>query len=135
SGVLRVVPSRSGNKSTYFLRASYVPRYIWKLNIYAESFYPFTVHKAGVADGGLCAGWSQEIATDPIRGGTWIYLQSASAGNIDSPISFAAFGPILRFDFDEVFEDDVTPFDVLYVDNTLYDGVQSFTIQGWDNAL
>ena len=135
SGVLRVVPSRSGDKSTYFLRASYVPRYIWKLRFYVESLYPFTVEKVGATDGGLCAGWSESITTDPIRGGKWIYLESPDVGNIDSPLPFASFGPILRIDFNQVFDDDVTPFDVLYVDNTLYDAVQSFTIQGWNNIL
>jgi hypothetical protein len=135
SGVLRVAPSRSGDKSTYFLRAVYVPRYIWKLKFYVESPYPFTVEKVGADDGGLCVAWNESVTTDPIRGGKWIYLESPAVGNIGSPLPFAAFGPILRFDFGQVFDDDVTPFDFLYVDNTLYDAVQSFAIQDWNNIL
>lgn len=135
NGVLRIVPSRSGDKSTYFLRASYLPRYIWELKFFVKSPEPFTVEAVDAVDGGLCAGWSQSVTPDEARGGTWITLMSPSIGSIDSPLPFAAFGPILRFDFNQAFEDDVIPFDTLYVDNTIYDNGQVFTIQGWENIL
>jgi hypothetical protein len=135
AGVLRAVPSKSGDKTTYFLRAAYVPRYIWKLRFYAQSLYTFTVEKAGAVDDGLCAAWSQTVSSDPVRSGAWIYLESPNPGRIDTPVPFAAFGPILRFDFNEVFDYDVVPFEALYVDNTLYTGGQAFAIQGWNNVL
>lgn len=134
-GTLRVVPSKSNDKSTFFLRASYVPRYIWKLQFYVQSPFPFRIGKVEAVDSGLCAAWSINVKQDPARGGTWVYLESPNAGYIDTPIPFAAFGPILRFDFNQAFDDDVTPFEVLYVDNTLYTGGQSFAIQGFDNIL
>ncbi len=134
-GTLRVVPSVSNDKSTYFLRASYVPRYVWKLRFYVESPFPFTVSKADVADNGLCAAWSIDTSVDAVRGGTWVRLESPDPGAIDTPIPFASFGPILQFEFDEAFADDMTPFDVLYIDNSLYTAGQSFVIQGYDNIL
>ena len=135
AGVLRAVPSKSGSKSTYFLRAAYVPRYIWKLRVYAQSPYPFTVQKVDVADDGLCASWAENITPDGTRPGTWIELDSPNPGGIDTSLPFAAFGPILRFDFDQAFDPEVVPFEVLYVDNTVYTGGQSFYVEGWSNVL
>jgi hypothetical protein len=134
-GVLRIVPSMSGAQTTYFLRASYVPRYIWNLHLYVATPYAFTVAKVEASDGGLCGAWSLSTETDSVRGGTWISLESPNVGSIDTPIPFAAFGPMVRFEFNEVFGDDVTPFDVFYVDNTLYGGGQILTVQDYNNVL
>jgi hypothetical protein len=88
-----------------------------------------------VADGGLCGAWTLNITVDETLGGKWIDLVSPNPGQIDTPIPFAAFGPILHFEFLPIRKADDTPFDVLYVDNSIYTGGQSFQIQGWDNVL
>lgn len=134
-GGLRVVPSRSGNKSTYFLRATYIPRYIWQLRFYVESPYAMTISKAATDEGGLCGNWSLSVAKDEVRNGTWIYLESPNPFQIGTAAPFAAFGPILRFDSDTLIDEDVDPFETLYVDNDLYTGGQAFFVEGYDNVL
>ena len=134
-GRLRLVPSRSADRSTFFLRATYMPRCIWTLRFYARSPFAFTVSEVGAEDSGLCAAWNIAAAPDTVRGGTWVYLQAPDPGRIETAIPLAAFGPILRFDFDQAFDEGTVPFDYLYVDNTLYITGQALTVQGWDNVL
>lgn len=133
-GRLRTVPSKSNNRTTIFLRASYVCRYIWKLRFYVESPYAFTVQKVEAPDGGLCASWTQSIEHDGVLPGVWVVLESPAPGLTDTQLPFAAFGPILRFDFNTLIDEDVDPFQVLYVDNSFYTGGQAFSIDGWTNT-
>lgn len=134
-GRLRTVPSKSDDKTTIFLRASYVCRYVWKLRFYVESPYAFTVQQVDAANGGLCAGWTQTIEHDDVLPGVWVVLESPVTGQTDTQLPFASFGPILRFDFNALFDEDVTPFEVLYVDNSIYTGGQAFEIDGWSNTV
>ena len=135
TGHLRIAPSKNDNRSTLFLRASYMCRYIWKIRLYAESPYPFTASKVEAVDGGLCADWTLTTGVDAQRPGTWISLESPQVGTIDATIPFAAFGPILRFEFERSFDEDETPFTVLHVDNGLYGGGQALEIEGFSNVL
>jgi len=130
-GDLRTVPSRSADSTTYFLRSKYMPPHIRQLHIYAESPFPFAVDLVDAFDGGLVGDWTLTVQDDPIRAGQWI--------NVDSPpseeIAFAAFGPVLRFDFDQVLGDEVTPFNVFFIDNDLYTGGQILLVEDYDNVL
>jgi hypothetical protein len=45
----------------------------------------------------------------------------------NTPIPFAAFGPLLRLDFDGVLE---TPITGAYIDSSVYVNGQSFDVQG-----
>ncbi len=140
-GLLRTVPSKSEDQTTAVLRAMYVPRFIWRLKFFASSPYPFTVTQVASADGGICGGWAMTTEPDAVLGGTWIRLVAPSETAIMNALPFAAFGPILKFDFDAVLDEDVDPFDTLYVDNTPYDdntpyyAGQVFEIQGRPNVL
>ncbi len=134
-GRMRTVPSKSGNRTTIFLRASYACRYIWKLRFYVEnSQHAFTVRKVDAANGGLCGGWTQTPDPDEMLNSTWVVLESPEVGQTDTQLPFASFGPILRFDFDTLLDEDADPFEVLYVDNTIYTGGQAFSIDGWVNT-
>jgi len=130
-GTLRLVPSTSGTNTTLFLRAIYVPRYITQLVLHVKSPYAFddpTLVEA--ADGGLCAaGWDLISEDDVLSGGKVISLQTGNPADIFTAIPYAAFGPILRFEFDGVIEDLATLFDELAIDNDIYSGGQSFTLE------
>ena len=65
----------------------------------------------------------------PELGGTWILLESLSG-----PISYAAFGPLLRFDFNDFLPESQPLFDQVYVDNTIYATGQSLAIEGFVNT-
>ena len=134
-GDLRTVPSRSADSTTFFLRSKYMPRYIWQLHLYVDSPYPFDVSLVEAVDGGLLGGWALTVEDDPDRPGQWIYVESPTPGIIGTAIPFAAFGPLLRFDFDQVLGGEVAPFDVLYIDNDLYTGGQILLVEGYDNVL
>jgi len=127
-GILRVVPSTSDGQTTYFLRAAYVPRYIWEIWIYARSNSEFTVQKVAEPDNGLCNGWEMTTEGSP-QDGMWITLANPGGIVWGEDLPFASFGPILRFDFDEQLEPGTDPFTDLFVDNSIYTGGQSFRIE------
>ena len=135
TGILRTVSSRSDNKTTYFLRATYVPRYIWEMRFFVKSAYPFTEQVVAAEDGGLCSNWILTETEDAKLGGRWIDIKSPNPGQINTPITFAAFGPVLHFEVTQAAKADAPPFEVLYVDNSIYPDGQSFTIQDWKNEL
>jgi len=123
-GVLRLAPSISGGRTTYFLRAAYVPRYMWDLHIYARSGSAFNVEKVAAADNGLCGDWEMTAEGGPIEG-MRIRLSTPGPPSFETALPFASFGPILRFDFDGA----AAPFTELYVDNSVYTAGQSFRIE------
>ena len=126
-GILRAVPSISDGRTTYFLRAAYVPRYIWEIWIYARSDTEFTVQKV-TPDNGLCGDWLMTTEGTPLDG-MWIKLANPGGIVWGEDLPFASFGPILRFDFEEEYDPGAEPFTDLYVDNTRYTGGQSFRIE------
>lgn len=128
-GTLRFVPVQDGGNTSLLLRAGYVPRYITRLSLWVGSQYPFTVSLVDVGDGGLCASWVLTQEQDPETGLKHVYLESQTPDNIFSAIPYAAFGPILRFDFDQTVEDLSTIFDeASTIDNEIYLGGQSLDI-------
>jgi len=128
-GVLRLVPSEAADKTIAFLRATYVPRYITRISLRAVSSYGFQARLVGVADGGLCddSGWDVTTEDAP-EGGKRILVSSHTPDDIFTAIPFAAFGAILRFEFDTVVQDPAGLFTTLEIDNTIYEGGQSFEI-------
>lgn len=128
-GELRLVASDNQSDSTVFLRADYVPRYINKLRLYVHSPLNFTVDTVAAHDDGLMDGWTLTVTSDGQNPGKWINVQT-----FGYYIPFATFGPLLRFDFDEVSEDITDLIDAVYVDNTLYPAGQSFTVDGYANT-
>jgi hypothetical protein len=126
-GILRVVPSTSDGRTTYFVRAAYVPRYIWELWIYARSDSEFTVQKVAELDNGLCGDWQMTTEGTP-QDGMWIKLANPGGIVWGEDLPFASFGSIVRFDFEEEYDPGAAPFTELYVDNTRYTGGQSFRI-------
>jgi len=128
-GKLRMAISSSAAATTAFLRATYVPRYITRLSLRAASAQPFDVSLVSATDGGLCddAAWNLIVSDDP-EGGKRILVESDAPDNFDTAIPYAAFGSILKFDFDVPIDDPATAFSALEVDNTIYDGGQSFDI-------
>ncbi|HEX72339.1 MAG TPA: VWA domain-containing protein [Candidatus Hydrogenedentes bacterium] len=92
AGRLTLVQSDAPSRTTVMLRANYVPRGIGAIRCWVKSNHEFTTSLVGPADDGLMADWNltQETAED----GWWITATSSSA-----TLPFAAFGPMLRFDF------------------------------------
>ncbi len=133
-GELRMAISSSADATTAFLRATYVPRYITRLSLRAESAHSFAVSLVSATEGGLCddAEWNLTVSDDP-EGGKRILVESAAPDNIYTAIPYAAFGSILKFDFDVAITDPASAFSALEVDNTIYDGGQSFDID-WPPA-
>jgi len=127
-GILRVVPSTSDGRTTYFLRAAYVPRYIWDLWIYARSDSEFTVQKVTELDNGLCGDWQMTTEGTP-QDGMWIKLANPGGIVWGEDLPFASFGPIVRFDFGEEYDPGAEPFTEFYVDNSHYADEQSFSIE------
>ncbi len=121
-GELRVVPSASGAATTAFLRAKYMPRYITQMVFDVVSPYPFTVRLVNAADGGLCdpAEWTLTPSGDGPTTIKHIAIRSALPDDIYTAIPYAAFGPILEFDFDMPIADLNTLFTSFTVDNSLY---------------
>jgi len=122
-GLLRFVTSTNDENATVFLRADYVPRAIEEISIFLQSSMDFTVDLASTDadDVGLLRGWDLDVM-DMGDGGKWI-----TASDPGNPIPFATLGPLLRFDFmDPVSEDQ--PFDIVCVDNMIYQFGQSFVI-------
>lgn len=125
-GILRVVPSTSGGRTTYFLRAAYVPRYIWEMRIYARSGSAFSVEKVAAADNGLCGSWTMSTEGGPVDG-MWIRLSSPGGVSFETALPFASFGPILKFEFEGA--GGGAPFTELYVDNSVYTAGQGFRVE------
>lgn len=134
AGLLRTVASEDPASPLHFLRAVYLPRAIWQIRLFIRSPYAFETTLVDAVNGGLCAGWTLTQTPDETLGGAWVNLQSPNPGYFDTQIPFAAFGPILAFRFTGVQAGDTTPFDTLYVDNTLYTAGQSLTIDGWPST-
>jgi hypothetical protein len=130
-GILRFVPSQTNRGTTLFLRSAYVPRYIRTIRLYLRSPHPFTVSKVGLIDGGLAAYWLMLAEDDLEHGGMWVTLESADPDDLFSGLGYGAFGPLLRFDFDEFLPEDEPAFDSVYIDNAVYDGGQYLTVEGY----
>lgn len=129
-GELRVLPSVNGDTTTAFLRATYMPRYITQIALDTVSPYPFTVHLVESTDGGLCdpSGWV--LTTSTSDSSTHIVIRSAQPSDIDTAIPYAAFGPILKFDFDTVPDELDSLFTSITVDNSIYSsGGQTLSVE------
>ena len=131
-GKLFFVSSDGEDRTTAFLRAAYAPRFVKELRIFLTSPTPYTVSIVDAASGGLLDGWTLSVDQDAGTGGAWIDLASTDG----SAIPFAAFGPMLRFDFDRVVDENTPLFSAVQVDNTPYEttGGQSFVVEGYENT-
>jgi hypothetical protein len=129
-GILRVVPSEGGTTTAAFLRAAYVPRYITRIALHTDSPYAFNASLVEVADGGLCddAAWDLTVEDVP-EGGRQVLIETHHPDDISTALPYAAFGPILKFEFTALVEDFSKLFTSIEVDNTLYqEGGQSFEL-------
>ena len=128
-GLLRVATSESADKTTAYLRAAYVPRYITKFRLHAVSQNSFTVTAVAEADGGLCPTppWTLTVV-DAAQGGKQITLQTEHPDDIFTAIPFAAFGPILKFEFTTRVENIASLFTTLEIDDSIYSGGQTFKL-------
>lgn len=110
AGRLTLVQADTPNRTTVILRANYTPRGIGAVHCWVRSDHDFTVTLVGPADDGLMAAWS--LAQEPAEGGWWITAESDGAS-----LPFAAFGPMMRFDFDQAVD---SPFTAFEIDNDIY---------------
>ena len=118
-GRLRLVPSDSQDKTTLFLRTDYVPRNVTRFKLWLQTSQPFNASLVDVADDGLAGGWQLTYQ----EGGTGRWLEFWSPDS--TPLPFAAFGPLLRIEFNGLFD---TPVTGVFVDNSVYANGQSFAV-------
>jgi hypothetical protein len=118
-GRLRLVSSDSQDRTTLFLRADYVPRNVSRFKLWLQTTHPFTVSLVDVADDGLAGGW--EFTYQESAAGRWIEFWSADS----TPLPFAAFGPLLRIEFNGIID---TPVTGVFVDNSVYVNGQTFAV-------
>jgi len=129
-GRLHLAASEAPQKTTAFLRASYVPRGISQLRLFVRSEFDFSVHLVDAAQDGLFGGGNLGVSGNP-QDGMWIELSTSNS----TALPFATFGPILRFDFSPPPAGPTTLFDNFSVDNSVYGAGQFFVVQGFDNEL
>lgn len=137
AGTLRMVVSQGSDTTAAVLRAIYVPRYITQLSLSATTQYTIQdVSLVAAADGGLCDGWDLQVVNQT-PGEVGVFLQSSEPPHdIFDAIPYAAFGPIVRFDFAELAEDAAALFDEEpVIDNEIYAAGQSFTFESWPPEL
>jgi len=127
-GVLSINASSNATQTTAFLRAQYVPRQINRFRIFVRASTPFTVSKVPTTSDGLVESWNLSTTPDAANGGVWINVQSTGPA-----LPFATFGPLLRFTFNGIVEDEAFPFDQIFVDNAVYANNQFFVVEGYDN--
>jgi hypothetical protein len=118
-GRLRLVSSDSQDKTTLFLRADYVPRNVTRFRLWLQTGQPFTASLVETADDGLSGGW--QLTSQESGAGRWVEFSSADK----VPLPFAAFGPLLRIEFNGLFD---TPVTGVFVDNSVYVNGQAFAV-------
>ena len=118
-GRLRLVSSDSQDKTTLFLRADYVPRNVTRFKLWLQTNQPFNAWLVESADDGLCGGW--QLTYQESGAGRWLEFWNADS----TPLPFAAFGPLLRIEFNGISDDPVTG---VYIDNSVYVNGQTFAV-------
>ncbi len=127
-GRLRVQDSSSPGGTSALLRADYIPRFIREIHLFVRSDLDFSVSLVEPADDGLLAGWSMEVSRAFGTAGYWVSLESPGP-----LLPFAAFGPLVRFDFPGVIPEDQPLFEELYADSGVYEDGIRLDIDGFDN--
>ncbi len=126
-GKLRLISAGGGDNAAALLRAEYVPRQVSRIRLLVDATLPFTVMPVPVANSGLIEHWHITLDEDEESGLSVIDLSSPDG----SPLPFATFGGLVRFDFDGTPEEGEALFEVFEVDNDIpeYDaGGQFFVV-------
>lgn len=118
-GRLRLVSSDSQDKTTLFLRADYVPRNVTRFKLWLQTNQLFNASLVEAADDGLAGGW--QLTYQESGAGRWVEFWSPD----NTPLPFAAFGPLLRIDFNGLFDNPITG---VFIDNSVYVNGQSFAV-------
>jgi hypothetical protein len=114
------VASDSQDRTTFFLRADYIPRNISRFRIWFASAVPFDASIIGAADDGLAGDWTLNV--QETTGGRWLDFSSPSG----TPIPFASFGPLIRLDFNGIYSMPITG---IYLDDSVNANGQSFEVK------
>ena len=130
AGTLSFTLSEDVSRTAAILRAVYVPRHVTRISLSFGSPHACAVSLVEAADGGIAAGWSLSQEDDPDAGLRHIHVESPDPSDIFTAIPYAAFGPILRFDFDTVESDITALFDSApVIDSSIYEAGQSFELE------
>lgn len=125
---LQLTNASSSASTAAVLRANYVPRFLQRMRFYVYSRFPFQTSLVQTADDGLIGDWTLSVQEDEGTAGYWIDVQS-SAGR---SIAFAAFGPLIRFDFSGSLPEDAPLFEIFAADNRIYSQGVSVDLLGFD---
>ncbi|MFP4500746.1 MAG: vWA domain-containing protein [Candidatus Hydrogenedentota bacterium] len=129
---MRFVATEGLDGTTAFLRADYMPPGISRLRFFLASETAFTVSIVGVVDDGLAPLATFQRNEAPDLGGDWFNLHTN-----DGPIPYAAFGALLRIDFDGFVPLDEPVFDHVYFDTGIYPESAPIRVivEGYENTL
>ncbi len=125
---LQLSNASSAASTAAVLRANYIPRFLQRMRFYVYSRFPFQTSLVQTADDGLIGDWQLSIQEDAGTAGYWIDVRSASGRSIP----FAAFGPLLRFDFSGPLPKDQPLFEEFAADNSIYGQGTSVDVAGFD---
>lgn len=119
-GELILIQSETpGQETTVFLRAHYVPWGINQFQFLVESPYSYKVFVVDGTNDGILDGWELEI--DDVSSSEKRITVTSTGGDVP----FAAFGAMLRFQFDDEVDN---PFDTFTVENPGYKDGQRFAM-------
>ena len=125
---LQLSNASSAASTAAVLRANYVPRFLQRMRFYVFSRFAFQTSLVQSADDGLIGEWLLTVQEDPGTAGYWIDVRSASGKSIP----FAAFGPLIRFDFSSPLPEDEPLFEAFAADNSIYNQGLSVDVAGFD---
>ncbi|HTL58883.1 MAG TPA: immunoglobulin domain-containing protein [Candidatus Limnocylindrales bacterium] len=134
-GALRVVPEAQVSPTGMSLRSAYSPRYVRQIRIHYRPNWPCTTTLQSDGPNEILSGWSMSDTSDG-AGGRWLLLSSPNPSDLETSIPFAAFGRLVRFQFQDIINPS-NAFSVFDVDNTIYTntGGQSFAVENGNSFI
>jgi hypothetical protein len=119
TGLLSLATSLISPPTTLVLSAYYVPRNIEEIHLHYRANWPCTVGLLSTNAGELLDAWTMSQSSDGTNG-FWLTLNCPNPPSLANSISFASFGDMLEFDFQDQLFTSNGALSFLTVDNTLY---------------
>ncbi len=129
AGSLRLVADSDLNPMGITLRTTYAPRYIRQLHLHYRANWPVSVSLESTNAGEMLEGWTLTQTNDGV-GGQWVLLSSPNPALLTNSITFADFGNLLSFSFQDPIVAS-NAFSDFEVDNTIYTNTSSTNFYGF----
>lgn len=129
AGSLQLLTNAYVNPPEITLSAGYVPRYIRQLHLHYRANWPVDVTLDSTNPGEMLYGWTLTQTNDG-AGGQWAYLRSPNPSLLSDSITFADFGDVLSFSFQDAGAVS-NAFSLFAVDNSIYTNTASTNFYGF----